>query len=37
MLSLDFNPRSLEVQRQVVIEEIEQGNLPIKDYNYPTG
>lgn len=27
MLSLDFNPRSLEVQRQVVIEEFKQRNL----------
>ena len=27
MLSLDFNPRSLEVQRQVVTEEIKQRNL----------
>lgn len=27
MLSLDFNPRSLEIQRQVVIEEFKQRNL----------
>ncbi len=27
MLSFDFNPRSLEVQRQVVIEEFKQRNL----------
>ena len=27
MLSLDFNPRSPEVQRQVVIEEFKQRNL----------
>ena len=32
MLSLDFSPKSLEVQRQVVIEEFKQRNL-----NQPTG
>lgn len=36
MLSLDFSPRSLEVQRQVVIEEFKQRNLnqPYGDVNH---
>ena len=37
MLSLDFNPRSLEVQRQVVIEEFKQRNLNLVIKLYQTG